>query len=79
MTPQTGTVLLKTRVKNEKEEIWPGQFVAVRIVLTIEAGAVVVLPEAAVQPGQDGSFVYLIDKDSVRRSRTSWWIGRSAT
>jgi multidrug efflux system membrane fusion protein len=63
VTAQTGTVLLKTRVPNEKETIWPGQFVNVRVVLTIEPEAVVV-PEAAVQPGQDGSFVYLIDENS---------------
>ncbi|MGZ5175519.1 MAG: efflux RND transporter periplasmic adaptor subunit, partial [Burkholderiales bacterium] len=54
VTAQTGTVLLKTRVPNGNEVIWPGQFVNVRIVLTIEPEAVVV-PEAAVQPGQDGS------------------------
>jgi multidrug efflux system membrane fusion protein len=63
VTPQTGTVLLKTRVPNAKEVIWPGQFVNVRIVLTIEPEAVV-LPDAAVQPGQDGPFVYLIDENS---------------
>ncbi|MFN7085326.1 MAG: efflux RND transporter periplasmic adaptor subunit [Burkholderiales bacterium] len=63
VTPQTGTVLLKTRVDNGKELLWPGQFVNVRIVLRIEPEAVVV-PEAAVQPGQDGSFVYLIDENN---------------
>jgi len=63
VTTQTGTVLLKTRVDNPKEVIWPGQFVNVRIVLTVEPEAVVV-PEIAVQPGQQGSFVYLIDADS---------------
>lgn len=63
VTTQTGTVLLKTRVDNSKEVIWPGQFVNVRIVLTVEPDAVV-LPEAAVQPGQEGSFVYLIDDAS---------------
>jgi RND family efflux transporter MFP subunit len=63
ITSQTGTVLLKTRVSNPKELLWPGQFVNVRIVLKIEPEAVVV-PEAAVQPGQDGSFVYLIDGDN---------------
>lgn len=63
VTPQTGTVLLKTRVDNSREIIWPGQFVNVRIVLTVEPEAVVV-PEIAVQPGQQGSFVYLIDADS---------------
>ncbi len=63
VTAQTGTVLLKTSVINKSELLWPGQFVNVRIVLRIEPDAVVV-PEAAVQPGQDGSFVYLIDPDS---------------
>lgn len=63
VTPQTGTVLLKTRVTNASEVLWPGQFVNVRVVLKIEPEAVVV-PDAAVQPGQEGSFVYLIDADS---------------
>ena len=63
VTPQTGTVVLKTRVRNKDEILWPGQFVNVRIILKIEAEAVVV-PEAAVQPGQDGSYVYLIDPAS---------------
>ncbi len=63
VTPQTGTVLLKTKVDNTKELIWPGQFVNVRVVLTVEPEAVVV-PEVAVQPGQDGPFVYLIGDES---------------
>ena len=66
VTPQTGTVLLKTRVPNANEAIWPGQFVNVRVILTVEPEAVVV-PEAAVQPGQDGSFVYMIDENSKVR------------
>lgn len=66
ITAQTGTVLLKTRVDNNKESLWPGQFVNVRIVLRIEPEAVVV-PEVAVQPGQEGSFVYLIDQDNKVR------------
>ena len=77
VTPQTGTVLLKTRVENGKELLWPGQFVSVRIVLKVEPEAVVV-PEAAVQPGQDSSFVYLIDEDSrvqVRPVKISRQIG----
>ncbi|MDP2707373.1 MAG: efflux RND transporter periplasmic adaptor subunit [Burkholderiales bacterium] len=77
VTPQTGTVLLKTRVSNTKELIWPGQFVNVRIVLAIEPEAVVV-PEVAVQPGQEGSFVYLIDaanKVQVQPVKVSRQIG----
>lgn len=63
VTPQTGTVLLKTSVTNKDEILWPGQFVSVRIILRIEPEAVVI-PEAAAQPGQAGSFVYLVDQDS---------------
>lgn len=77
VTTQTGTVLLKTRVDNPRELIWPGQFVNVRIVLTVEPEAVVV-PEIAVQPGQEGSFVYLIDAESrvqVRPVKVSRQIG----
>jgi multidrug efflux system membrane fusion protein len=77
VTPQTGTVLLKTRVENSKELIWPGQFVNVRVVLTIEPEAVVV-PEVAVQPGQDGPFVYLIgadDKVEIRSVKVSRQLG----
>jgi membrane fusion protein, multidrug efflux system len=78
VTPQSGTVLLKTRVENAQEVLWPGQFVNVRIVLTVEPEAVVV-PEVAVQPGQDGSFVYLIDEANrvrVQPVKVSRQIGR---
>ncbi len=45
VNPTTGTILLKARFKNEKEELWPGQFVAARIILKVEKDALV-LPEA---------------------------------
>ncbi len=66
VTLQSGTVILKTRVADAREALWPGQFVNVRIVLTIEPEAIVV-PEIAVQPGQESSFVYLVDADSKVR------------
>ena len=56
---QTGTILLKARVRNEHEELWPGQFVAARIILKVEQDAIA-LPETAVQPGQDRPFVYVV-------------------
>lgn len=68
---QTGTIIMKARLDNEKETLWPGQFVAVRIVLTTEPEAVVI-PEAAVQPGQQGSFVYVFqpgENDAPGRAR----------
>ncbi len=76
VTPQTGTVLLKTRVVNKEEVLWPGQFVNVRIVLKIEPEAVVV-PEVAVQPGQKGSFVYMVEdgKAKIQPVKVSRQIG----
>ncbi len=59
VNPTTGTITLKARVKNEHEQLWPGQFVAARIILRVEKDALV-LPETAVQPGQDTAFVYVV-------------------
>ena len=58
----TGTVTLKARFANEENQLWPGQFVAVQLEVYREANAVLV-PTPAVQTGQDGLFVFVIDKD----------------
>jgi len=65
VNPSTGTILLKAQVPNEKEELWPGQFLAARIVLRVEQDAMV-LPEGAVQPGQEGPFVFVVDSGRAR-------------
>lgn len=67
VNPSTGTILVKARVKNEKEELWPGQFVSARIILRVEEDAIT-LPEGAVQPGQDGPFVFVV-KDGRARAQ----------
>lgn len=58
----TGTVLLKARFDNEQNQLWPGQFVAIELEVYRQGDAVLV-PTAAVQTGQDGLFVFVIDKD----------------
>ena len=58
--PQTGTIKLKARIPNDNEVIWPGELVAVRLVLGVQENAIVV-PEAAIQPGQQGQFVYIVE------------------
>lgn len=65
VNPTTGTILLKAQVANEKEELWPGQFLAARIVLRVEQDAIV-LPEGAVQPGQEGPFVFVVSEGRAR-------------
>lgn len=68
INPQTGGVVMKAQVPNQSEQLWPGELVKVRLVLRIEPEAVVV-SEAAVQPGQQGSFVYVIGKEDRVRVR----------
>jgi len=62
--PSTGTITLKATFRNAEERLWPGQFVDVVVTLGHESGAVVV-PSAAVQRGQDGSFVYVVKEDQT--------------
>ena len=56
----TGTVTLKGRFANEDRRLWPGEFVRVELELFTESGAVLV-PSQAVQTGQDGAFVFVVD------------------
>ena len=65
VNPDTGTILLKAEVPNRNEELWPGQFVAARIILRVESDAMV-LPERAIQPGQDGPFVFAVEEGRAR-------------
>lgn len=65
---ETGTVLLKAAVPNKDETLWPGEFIVARLILKVEPNAVVV-PEAAVQPGQEGSFVYVVEEAKARLQR----------
>jgi multidrug efflux system membrane fusion protein len=48
--------------------MWPGQFVRVRMRMGMVDNAVVV-PNQAVQTGQDGSFVYVVKEDRSVESR----------
>ena len=57
----TGTVTLKARLRNEREQLWPGQYVGVRMQLTVESDAIVV-PQTALQTGQEGNFVYVVER-----------------
>ena len=63
--PATGTIKLKARVANENEAIWPGELVSVRLILGIQTDALVV-PESAVQAGQKGPYVYLVENGHAR-------------
>jgi multidrug efflux system membrane fusion protein len=58
----TGTIKLKGTFENSDRKLWPGQYVNVTLRLTTRPNALVV-PNQAVQSGQDGSFVYVVDEN----------------
>ena len=60
----TSTILLKATFANQDERLWPGQFVDVTVTLGQEADSVV-CPSAAVQTGQQGQFVFVINDDQT--------------
>lgn len=62
----TGTILLKGSVDNEKEELWPGEFARVHLLTQLEKDALVI-PASAVQWGQKGSYVYVVNEDMTVR------------
>jgi multidrug efflux system membrane fusion protein len=60
----TGTVKLKAEFPNAELQLWPGQFVNVRLLVETLPQAVVV-PTAAVQRGPNGTFVYVVTEESA--------------
>jgi multidrug efflux system membrane fusion protein len=59
----TGTVKLKAEFPNEHLQLWPGQFINVRVLIDT-LRQVVVVPTAAVQRGPTGPYVYIVKGDS---------------
>jgi multidrug efflux system membrane fusion protein len=55
----TGTIKLKGTFENKDRALWPGQFVRVTLRLRMQQNAMV-LPNQAVQTGQEGQFVYVV-------------------
>jgi multidrug efflux system membrane fusion protein len=64
----TGTVKLRATLPNADRYFWPGQFVNVRLVLTMRKDAVLI-PAQAQQIGQQGPFVYVVKADSTAEIR----------
>ena len=62
--PTTGTVRIKAEFPNANLQLWPGQFVNVRLLIDT-LRQVVVVPTSAVQRGPTGTFVFIIGEDST--------------
>jgi membrane fusion protein, multidrug efflux system len=59
----TGTIKLKATFDNVGNRLWPGQFVDATLFLSADPNAVVV-PSLAIQAGQAGSYVFVVDGES---------------
>ncbi|HLJ29531.1 MAG TPA: efflux RND transporter periplasmic adaptor subunit [Candidatus Angelobacter sp.] len=73
----TGTIKLKATFDNQKRALWPGQFADVALTLTTEPNAVVV-PTAALQTGQNGTYVYVVNADLTAQQqpvKVGWAVG----
>jgi multidrug efflux system membrane fusion protein len=67
----TGTVKLRAEFPNSDLQLWPGQFVNVRVLINT-LRQVVVVPTAAIQRGPNGAFVYVVkDGDTVTVRRVT--------
>ena len=60
----TGTVKLKAEFPNTNLQLWPGQFVNVRVLMDTRR-QVVVVPTAAIQRGPNGTLVYVLRDNST--------------
>lgn len=63
----TGTIKLKARFNNQDDALFPNQFVNARMLVATEQNAVVI-PAAALQMGNEGNFVWVLnDKSQVSK------------
>ena len=60
----TGTGRLKAVFENAESQLWPNQFVNIRLLLEVKKNSIVV-PAAAIQRGPQGSFVYAVKADKT--------------
>ena len=63
---QTGTIAMKARFRNEEMRLWPGQYVQVTVTPRTDHDAISV-PAAALQTGQTGRFVFVLEDGVARR------------
>ena len=62
----TGTVKIKGIFPNDKNRLWPGQFVNVKLKLKTLENAIVV-PSVALQQGASGTYVYLVTPENTAK------------
>jgi len=64
INPKTGMIALESIFPNQESRLWPGQFVQVRLKLTVDCDAVLA-PHRAVCDGPEGQYVWVVQQDGT--------------
>src|ERR1017187_4659835 len=74
----SATIKLKATFPNTDLRLWPGQFVNARLLLNVRKGSIVV-PDAVIQRGPEGTFAFVIKDDQTVEVRPVKLAARSST
>jgi membrane fusion protein, multidrug efflux system len=69
ISQSSGTVELKATFLNANKALWPGEYVTARLILEVRHDAITV-PLTALQLGQNGSLVFLVQPNGTVQPRT---------
>ncbi len=64
----TGMITLKATFPNKNLDLWPGEFARVHFPLQTITNAILI-PTRAVQEGQQGAYVFIVDNENLARQR----------
>jgi membrane fusion protein, multidrug efflux system len=64
----SGTINVRSTFDNSEQRLWPGQFVNVSVLVRTDPNALVIAP-AAIQAGQNGTYVFVIKDDNTAETR----------
>jgi multidrug efflux system membrane fusion protein len=80
--PTTGTFKLRATFTNDDESLFPNQFVNISMLVSVDKG-VTIVPTSAIERGQQGSFVYLVqaaeEKDGEKAETKSTVTAKTVT
>lgn len=68
VSSNSGQVTLKANFDNKQQNLWPGTLISVKLLLRIDKETLVI-PAQAIQQGNEGPFVYVIDKEQKAHVR----------
>ncbi len=65
---KTGTLAIRAKFPNPKSRMRPGMYAKVRMLITEKSGALLI-PQRAIQEGQGGQFVFVVQEDNTVQRR----------